>query len=377
MNYTNYQCEDFVADSYFRQWVKQPDEASSSYWYAFLTAHPEQAEAIWQAAAIVQAVAEATVGLTAPANAAEEATIWQAVSRQIQANEPSTPFSFLSRYRNTGWNWLVAAASILIVLGAGWWVRSRHLPASGNVAPKPVAIQSPISQIEQKNTTPKPRLVSLPDGSSVILKQGSQIRYSTQFDAPRRIVHLTGEAYFEVARNPARPFFVYAHGLVTKVLGTSFNVRAYSADTDVVVTVRSGRVAVFTESDETHRQKVESPALEGIVLTQNQQIVFARRAVALIKPSEISPAIARTVFPLHAASFVFEARPVGEVFDQLADVYGIRILYDKATLGLCRITADLSDESLSEKMLIICKTIEASYKLTNNQLVVSGQGCRP
>ncbi len=136
-----------------------------------------------------------------------------------------------------------------------------------------------------------------------------------------------------------------------------------------------GWVAVFTQADEKQHQKLSSPALDGVVLTRNQQLVFARQAIRLPTPKEITPAIARSVFPAVPSDFQFEAMPVSQVFARLEKAYGISIVYDKETLGKCRLTADLTDETLADKMLIICKSIEATYTLTSTQLIISGNGC--
>lgn len=374
MNYQHYRREDFVADSYFRRWVKQPDEASIQYWKTFLAEHPEQRNTIEQAAELVRQMSTATTSLAAPADRTEEDSIWQAVRAQIESNPHKTSGGNLERPLWRGWSWLVAAASIVAVVVAGWWWRA---DSSTRASRQPVATATGVILVEKVNTSTRPQLVTLPDGSSVILQEGSQIKYLQPFDSTRRVVHLIGEAYFEVTKNASRPFLVYANELVTKVLGTSFYVRAYADDKDVVVTVRSGRVSVFTKAEENQQQKINSPALEGVVLTRNQQIVFARQEVRLARPKEVDPAIVPKTFAFNTERFVFEATPVSVVFDRLEKAYGVDIIYDKETMAGCRLTTDLTDEPLSEKMTIICKSIEASYTMTDSQIVVTGQGCQP
>jgi transmembrane sensor len=95
----------------------------------------------------------------------------------------------------------------------------------------------------------------------------------------------------------------------------------------------------------------------------------------LPKPEAVSPTIASRVVAFDTTSFQFNATPISEVFNQLEKVYGISVSYNKETLGKCRLTADLTDETLANKMIIICKSIEASYTITNTQLAVSGPGC--
>jgi ferric-dicitrate binding protein FerR (iron transport regulator) len=362
--------KDFLADSYFRQWVKQPDEASTLYWETFLAEHPEQSTNVAQAADALRSLSAATEQLVEPVTRAEQDAVWMAIQARISQPERSVN-PFLGRSRSL-WGWLSVAASICLIAGIGWW-GFRTTATSPASKQQPVAVLSRF--VDEYNDSTKPQLLNLPDGSSVILQPNSRLTYERRFDKAQRTVYLQGEAFFEVAKNRQRPFLVHANELWTKVLGTSFNVRAYANDKDVTVTVRSGRVAVFTQK-EAQKRNMNSPSLEGTVLKPNQQIVFARSEDRLISPKRIVPLIlARKVPAFSPASFVFDATPVSTVFAELEKVYGLQISYDKTALGNCRLTADLSDETLNNKLAVICKSIEATYSLNQNSVLVSGPGC--
>lgn len=88
--------------------------------------------------------------------------------------------------------------------------------------------------------------VALPDGSEVILNRNSKIEFPEKFEG-KRIVKLTGEAFFEVSRDEQRPFEVHTTQGVTRVLGTSFNVKDYAND-HFTVAVKTGKVAVHNQS---------------------------------------------------------------------------------------------------------------------------------
>ena len=89
----------------------------------------------------------------------------------------------------------------------------------------------------------------LPDSSEIWINAGTNIRYPKNFSKSQREVHLNGEAYFSVKENKAKPFIVQTERLSVKVLGTKFNVRAYSIDEKVVTSLTSGKVEVDTQSD--------------------------------------------------------------------------------------------------------------------------------
>ncbi|RYE27330.1 MAG: FecR family protein, partial [Sphingobacteriaceae bacterium] len=86
--------------------------------------------------------------------------------------------------------------------------------------------------------------LKLPDGTIVYLNAASSITYPTQFMGDQRIVELSGEAYFEVAKNPAQPFIVKTSKVNVKVLGTHFNVSAYPDESTIKTTLLEGAVTV-------------------------------------------------------------------------------------------------------------------------------------
>lgn len=108
------------------------------------------------------------------------------------------------------------------------------------------------------------REITLPDGSRVTLNANSQLSY--QEDFLERRVSLTGEAFFDVARDTLRPFEIFTGETVTRVLGTSFNVRAYPDEDKVEVMVRTGQVEFREEEDDNDR----------IVLSADQAAVFKK-----------------------------------------------------------------------------------------------------
>jgi transmembrane sensor len=110
--------------------------------------------------------------------------------------------------------------------------------------------REPVAQVAtEAAASRKNNLVQLPDGSTVILSADSKIDYPTSFDKKaQRVVYLTGEAYFDIQSNPAKPFIVHTGKLVTTVLGTAFNIRALPGEKSITVTVTRGAVKVANEN---------------------------------------------------------------------------------------------------------------------------------
>ena len=77
----------------------------------------------------------------------------------------------------------------------------------------------------------------LSDGSKIILNASTRFKYPTSFNGDERVVHLEGEAYFEVAKNHSKPFIVKLKNQQITVLGTSFNIQAFNDDRFSVTTL--------------------------------------------------------------------------------------------------------------------------------------------
>lgn len=87
--------------------------------------------------------------------------------------------------------------------------------------------------------------LTLSDGTKIYLNAESEINFPVSFRGAQRMVELSGEAYFEVAKDTEHPFVVKTRDLSVKVLGTSFNLRAYENEKEVVTTLAEGKVQVF------------------------------------------------------------------------------------------------------------------------------------
>jgi len=189
---------------------------------------------------------------------------------------------------------------------------------------------------------------------------------------------LSGEAFFEVTKNPNRPFVVYANELITKVIGTSFTIKAFPKDKEVTVNVKTGQVSVSVAKQATNPQTVSQRELEGIVLFPNQKAVLSRQDVRLVKSLVENPALIAIETPAHKpirGSFEFDASPASSVFKAIELAYGVDIVFDETLFSTCEFTGNINDESLYEKLDIICKSIEAKYQILDAQIIISGKGC--
>ena len=266
------------------------------------------------------------------------------------------------------YKWLsvsVVAASVLLVLtGIYDGRRSPSSQAARVVAAKSVAFTNTVSI---KNTTGKAQRVSLQDGSTIVLKAQSTISYPAHFGDKSRQVYLQGEAFFDVRKNPGRPFVVHTGSLVTQVLGTSFTVRSYDDARTIEVAVTRGRVSVYEASEKTARDH------NGVILIPNQKITFDKASRKLVSslvetPTVIQPVEART-------SFVFDRAPLTRVLTTLSKAYGIEFIVENPVLNHCVFNGDLNDLPLYIQLDLLCKSINAHYERRGTTLFIHGEGC--
>jgi transmembrane sensor len=370
MTYSDFTTDDFINDAQFRLWVQQPDEVSEIFWANFLKENPERKVAVANARTILKGIEQQVH--TSFLSQEDEDQILNQIQEQIEAEREQ------KIRRLPVWLGWVAAASV--VLGVMLW---QFIPSKSNQINQVVYEnnrEKALTPLTEKiNNSDKAILVTLDDGSSIFLNPNSKISYAKNFNQSNiREVYLSGEAFFEVAKNPNKPFLVYANELITKVLGTSFNVRAYANEKDVIVKVRTGRVAVAVARITDVQQKISSRELDGIMLLPNQQVVLFRQEVRLVKSLVENPAVISKNQPqnLMQQQFIFNADNATEVFKSIEKAYGVDIVFDETLLSQCQFTGNVTDESLYEKLDIICKTIEAQYQILDAQVIITSKGCQ-
>lgn len=340
----------------FRCWAEGKCPEDGAVWQKWATEHENGQDILRQAVEIARAVPIRDAHLTDEYILHKVNEALQAAKRreQLQARGKRDPFFpvFVS-----AWN---VAASLLIVAGlcfALFRIYHNTQPVQKiSLAGQPVNTMKVVANMERAF-----KYVQLPDGSSVVLHRNSTLKYPQAFKSEKREVYLTGEAFFEVTKNPDQPFFVYAGELVTKVHGTSFSIKAIADEKDITVAVKTGKVSVFSDA---------SPAL---LLTSNQQATFERAHAKLVR-SALQSAVLLNI-PIENQEFTYSETPAAEVFDALGKAYGVSIAFDRNSLAHCSITATLGDEPLENKLKWLCTILEASYSITEDHITITGSPC--
>lgn len=353
----HYNLEDFLTDDDFRLWVKNGQPRNDFFWAKLRSDYPEKALLMDQAAELILAWEKQPSDLT-------HEELDHEVNRILNESVRTIP---ASRTGVVQLRWWYAAAAVLVLVGIGWLVSGDRLFTPNNFTYKRYVATAAVPLKEVVNQGKQPMSVNLPDGSQIRLMPNAAISYANDFvHDHKRAVYLTGEAFFEVKKDKSNPFFVYANDLITRVVGTSFTIKSSAKRVEVIV--RTGKVAVMQAKDLTSGEPVNE-----MLLTPNQQIVFTAERPVMAR--SITPEPLAIAHPTTKPDFTFDNQPVGEVFKLLQETYGIPILYDSARLENCQLRVALRDEPFFDKLGIICSTIEASYQVTDGQVVITGQGC--
>lgn len=189
--------------------------------------------------------------------------------------------------------------------------------------------------------------VTLADGTTVELNVASRLRVPTAFGDTTRVVYLEGEAFFDVAPDPAHPFVIHAGAGVARVLGTAFNVNAYPAEEDVAVVVVEGRVSL--RADAHPEAAVLHPGERG------RLVPGAAVAVDRVPPD--------AYLAWRSGRLVFTGTPLREVARVLARWYGLDAVHVDDAVGMRRLDAAFTDEPLPDVLRTIAAALEVTYHM--------------
>ena len=365
-NYESYTTMDFVQDEEFRDWV-QGNSQHELFWMTFLQTFPAKSDAIRQAEHLIRAaqVAPEQISEKEIRNEVEffieRAGKITTPDQSADDQQPNNEYKSLKKILRYG---MSIAAMVLLAIGISWYSSQTANFITPSDSPQHTDL------VRTSNNTNKPLRILLIDGSEVILSPKSYLNYPSQFADSSRIVYLEGEASFSIKRQ-GQPFMVYTGDVVTRVLGTRFVVKAFEKDKNITVQVQSGKVSVYvTKPDHLSNKK----GVKGLIITANQEAIFEKSISQLSKTVVENPA-KLTNEPIQRI-FQYEEIPLPVILHELEKTYGIPVQFDAQNFQACKITATLSNESLYEKLDILCKAVTANYEIVDGQIVLSGKGCR-
>jgi ferric-dicitrate binding protein FerR (iron transport regulator) len=217
----------------------------------------------------------------------------------------------------------------------------------------------------------------LPDGSKVFLNAGSKLSYNKKFGELNRTVTLSGEAYFDVAKNPDKPFFIHTRNMVIRVVGTAFNVKCYPGDAQTETSLVHGRIEVQLND-----------RAEKIVLKPNEKLVInetLRSNSSKPKPVEINPALLSIshLTPVEADhdtwletawldnKLVFRAERFEQIAKKMERWYAVSIHFNDDAIKQQQFTGVFKDESLLQALNAMQLVSPFTFQLNKNKVTIS------
>lgn len=280
-----------------------------------------------------------------------------AIWRKLAAKLPE-PVTKNSRRMFSPAAWYSIAAALALFVTASYFLFFNR--TDGEQKPEPV-----VAQMRQVTTHRGQKMkVELLDGSRVILNSNSTLEFPEQFTGNRREVYLEGEAYFEVAHDPAHPFIVHTRESNTTVLGTTFNIKL-TAGHGTQVTLVEGKVDVATLPD-------KSTPAQHITLLPNQQ--------ALVKNGDDTIEVREVDISLFVEwkdnVLRFDNMRMDQVATVLEDWYDVDITLEDAALANCTLNATYRKETLKNVLASLSYTLKVKYRQDGRKIVLQGSGCR-
>jgi len=218
-----------------------------------------------------------------------------------------------------------------------------------------------VSKSIKYNTLIIPRggefFLQLSDGTKVWLNSETTLRYPVQFIGEERKVELTGEAFFEVARNEKVPFLVESGDQTVKVLGTEFNISSYKENSLISTTLVKGSVEVFIKNKPDKRQ----------TLVPNEQITISK-IDGQISKQKVNP---YQYIAWKDGRFVFDDQNLCEIMKTLSKWYNVDVVFAREELKNFRFTGNLERYSdFGEVLKKIQKTNEVEFTIENKQITI-------
>lgn len=274
-------------------------------------------------------------------------------------------------FKRTG---VVVGAAIFIVSGLFFLnnqIKTATLAPTKNI----------VAQQEVKTPNGSRTKIQLPDGSDVWLNAGSELKYNKDFEKGNREVYLSGEAFFDVVRNPKKPFVIHTSSMDVKVLGTQFNVKAYEDDLTTETSLIKGSVAVYLNAapEKEYRlvpnqklilnnqalikQQLSAEAKNNSLLNLDGLVTIKTLTYAAASENDVESSWTKNIL-----SFEDELFP--EVARKMERWYNVEIEFANQKWEQRYISGSFEKESLSQALKALQFTTGFNYKIEGKTILI-------
>lgn len=201
---------------------------------------------------------------------------------------------------------------------------------------------------------------NLPDGSSFTLNKNSSVSYKKNSFGKKRVLQLTGEAFFDVKHDEKIPFLIEAGNVTIEDIGTSFNVEAYPDSKNVLVTVASGIVKMYDSENNT------------ITLNAGEEALYDGNKKTISKSTNVEKN--KTAYADRI--LIFDNTRLVDVIKLLNDLYNVNIVTSNSKLNGCRLTSSFNNEKIDDILSVIAETMKLKVDKQENTITLQGESCQ-
>ncbi len=246
-----------------------------------------------------------------------------------------------------------AAAIVAVLLPLFLWQVYTMLSTSNiSIQPELISEYRIITVVTEQGDRKE---VTLPDGSTIILNSESRISYPEKFSDSTRNVTLSGEAFFDVKKNPNKPLIVKTDLLDVKVLGTTFNIKSYPEDEKIETTLVTGKVEVIHQNRE-----------DLIVLEPSQRAVFNKEKSGLT----VEDVDSASIIAWKRGKLIFDQTPLKQVVLDLNRKYNTKFVIVSDTLFQYKYTGTFDNLSLIEVLRLLKVSSPLDYEIKNDKVML-------
>lgn len=266
----------------------------------------------------------------------------------ILNNPPSSqqPDSYVKRDKFR--SWMAIAASVIVIAGCSiWFSLKNNIAATG---------KNKISAITKKTTDrSESKFILLEDSTRVWLNAASSLEFPEEFNKKKREVFLSGEAYFEVKHADRVPFIIHTGSVATTVLGTSFNIKAYPGQKNIIVSVSSGKV------------KVTRKDILITTLVRGQQAKIDDRGPGIIE--KIIPPV--DIAAWQHGNIVFDDEAFEDIIADMERVYNTSINISDDSIRRLNISTSFKKEiGVEQALQVLCKLTDTELRIENGIYII-------
>jgi len=219
----------------------------------------------------------------------------------------------------------------------------------------------------------------LPDGTKVWLNAGSKLNYDKNYGNAIREVSLTGEAYFDVVKNPEKPFIIHASKIDIKVLGTAFNVKSYPGEKTIETSLIRGSIEI-TFKDRPSEKVILKPN-EKLVVANDELPVAVAKKQSVRQSNEPIVAISHLSYARRDSTIIetawvqnklfFQDESFRDLAAQMQRWYGVNIRFDESQRDTLHFTGSFENESIQQALDALQLTARFNYDIKGNEITIS------